>query len=82
MIFVRSSINFKKKKKFEVITRVGYLFKWKGMIEWVVMFKSASFFLLVLNIVFIFVEFNEKKGIGKRGATKTGKTNTHCGLIF
>ena len=47
------------------------------------MFKSLSFFLLVLNIVFIFVEFNEKKkGIGKRGATKTGKTNTHCGFDF
>ena len=52
------------------------------MIEWGVMFKSVSFFLLVLNIVFIFVEFNEKKGIGKRGATKTGKTNTHCGFDF
>ena len=35
VIFVRSTINFKKKKKSrEVITRIGYLCKCKGMIEW------------------------------------------------
>ena len=52
------------------------------MIEWGVMFKSVSFFFLILNIVFIFVEFNEKKGLVKGVQRKQGRRILTAGLIF
>ena len=46
------------------------------------MFKS-KFIFLVLNILFLFLLYSmKKKGISRRRATKTRKTNTHSGFDF